>query len=374
MPRRLLAYRRFAAYLPRNLLRWVRILQTPPDTAGGIRVFYGHDFIPGPNAIAAGGMVKFQALQGLLPNSPSGFNLLYIVSSGLPVDWRPLLWLARRRNARIVWNQNGVAYPAWHGPGWQDTNRPMAVMLHAADHVFYQSAFCKLSADHFLGARDGDWEILYNAVDTRRFCPRASASEVRPLTLLSCGSANREYRLQTAIKTLHHLHSRGVRARLLIAGQLRWRRRTADALRETRQLVSSLGLDHDVEIRPCYTQAEAPSVYREGSILLHTQYNDACPTVVLEALASGLPVVHSDSGGVPELVGPEAGVSVPSVPSWDRIHPPDPDLLADAVVTVMQRYQGFADAARQRALDHFDHRPWVARHQALFEELVGRRM
>ncbi|HWH06801.1 MAG TPA: hypothetical protein VNT23_10265, partial [Gaiellaceae bacterium] len=31
--------------------------------------------------------------------------------------------------------------------------------------------------------------------------------------------------------------------------------------------------------------------------LLHTKVNDPCPNVVLEALASGLPVVHPASGG-----------------------------------------------------------------------------
>ncbi len=47
----------------------------------------------------------------------------------------------------------------------------MARILHEADYVFYQSEFCKRSADLFLGKREGGWEILYNAVDTTVFTP-----------------------------------------------------------------------------------------------------------------------------------------------------------------------------------------------------------
>ena len=61
---------------------------------------------------------------------------------------------------------------------------------------------------------------------------------------------------------------------------------------------------------------------RRADLLLHTKYNDPCPTVVLEAMASGLPVVYSASGGVPELVGEEAGVGIPAPFDWEHDHPP----------------------------------------------------
>ena len=45
----------------------------------------------------------------------------------------------------------------------------MAFLYHQADYVFWQSNFCKLSADKFLGKRIGPGEILYNSVDIMIF-------------------------------------------------------------------------------------------------------------------------------------------------------------------------------------------------------------
>ena len=55
---------------------------------------------------------------------------------------------------------------------------------------------------------------------------------------------------------------------------------------------------------------------------------------MIEALACGRPVVYSNSGGVPELVGSEAGIGVGTEQTWDRDVPPDPVALAEAVAKV----------------------------------------
>src|SRR5439155_20671178 len=98
-------------------------------TRPGIAVFYGHDRLPGPDEPAHGGTIKFQQLASAFPNEPRRFNLLYFGSSVRPSDSATLLRLARERAAPIVINQNGVAYPGWHGPGWERTNKPLAELL-----------------------------------------------------------------------------------------------------------------------------------------------------------------------------------------------------------------------------------------------------
>src|SRR5204862_322779 len=141
----------------RDPFRWARIASG--RRGDGVRVFYGRDRMPGRDEPAYGGLVKLARLADVLPNDSRGFSVLYLGSSSRPHDSRMLIRLARRRRAAFVWNQDGVAYPGWAGAATDRLNRPLAHGLHAADHVLYQSDFCKLSADRFLGEPAGAWEV-----------------------------------------------------------------------------------------------------------------------------------------------------------------------------------------------------------------------
>ena len=365
--------RRCISFLKRsNRRRWLNILLGGAPGRGQVRVSYGHDHIPPKGQLVYGGMVKFQRMQDVFPNSPRRFNILYLGSSSLPADWLQLFRLARKKGARLAWNQNGVGYPGWHGPGWEKVNMPMKPMLHAADYVFYQSRFCKLSADRFLGERCGPWEILYNTVDTKVFTPADSDPDPRHLVLLLGGNQYQYYRFESAIHTLAILARQRSDVRLLVTGRLCWISDEAEAVQIAQRLVAKFGVADRVVFLGPYYQESAPEILRKAHLLLHTKYNDPCPGVVPEAMACGLPVVYSHSGGVPELVGDEAGIGVPAKLSWEQGFPPDPNAMAEAVLRVAERRVQYAEAARQRTVEHFDLRPWLQRHREVFEELVSK--
>lgn len=289
--------------LVRNPGRWPGIYLARTPEKGKLCVYYGYDHIPRLDEPSYGGMVKLQHMQTVFPNSPRCFNLLYMVSSMLPADWAQLLWLARRKGAKLVWNQNGVGYPGCYGSEWEWINKPMVKIIHEADYVFYQSHFCKLSADRFLGERRGRWEILYNAVDTNFFTPAPSNPDPRHLVLLLGGNQNEYYRLETAFQTVAILSHQQKDVRLLVAGMLNWIMDTNEATRIAKRLIQKLNIADRVEFIGPYTQEKAPMILRRAHLLLHTKNNDNCPGLVIEAMACGLPVVYSHSGGVPELVG-----------------------------------------------------------------------
>ena len=83
-----------AARYGRAAARWARLLAGGRATPG-LRVFYGWDAIPGPGEPVAGGTAKLQKLAERWPNRPTDFSLLYLGTTYLPRDLRPLLWLAR---------------------------------------------------------------------------------------------------------------------------------------------------------------------------------------------------------------------------------------------------------------------------------------
>jgi glycosyltransferase involved in cell wall biosynthesis len=330
------------------------------------RVFYGFTRVP---RTSAGGIVKVQRMQSRFPNAPWRFNVLYLVSSRLPPDASALVRLGRAHGVPLVLNQNGVAYPAWHGPGWEATNAPIARALTAAAHVFYQSEFCKLSADRFLGAPTGTWEVLHNAVDTDVFTPRSSRI-AGPLTLLVAGTQDLRYRVSVALEVLALVLRSRADVRMVITGRLRWAGNARQATMDAQGMAAALGVADRVVFAGPYTQDDAPVLYRRGHVLLHAKYNDPSPGVVPEAMACGLPVVFSASGGVPELVGSDAGIGVPAELSWERDIPPDPAAMADAVLRVTERLSDFSEAARQRAVQRFDMRRWLARHADVLSDIV----
>lgn len=346
-----------------------QLLEAAPE--GPPRVYYGLPALPSPDEFAHGGMVKVQRMQSCWPNSPRRFNTLYMVSSAPPPAARWQAAAARRRGVKVVWNQNGVSYPGWEPRGWASRNATMRPLLLAADHVFYQSLFCKESADRFLGEPRGSWEVLHNAVDTNIFLPRPEPLPVSPLVLMLGGNQSERYRVESAVGTLAVLVRRGIDARLLITGKLFWGGDPATAAREAREIVEKEGVISRVEFVGPYSQAAAPALLRGAHILLHTKHNDPCPGVVVEALASGLPVVYSASGGVPELVGEEGGVGVAVEATFDRLVSPEPQALAEGVLRVMASLADYQAAARRRAVERFDIGPWLARHAEIFAR--GRR-
>jgi glycosyltransferase involved in cell wall biosynthesis len=340
--------------------RWARLL-APGRRKPGLRVFYGHDRVPGAGEPVAGGTAKFQRLESRFPNRPLDFTVLYLGSTWLPRDLEPLLRYATRRDIPIVLNQNGVGYPGWAGERMEAFNRPLRRALGAARHVLYQSAFCKRSADRFVGEPSGSWEILHNAVDVQLFTPGERLPLPEGPVLLLGGDQTQAYRLELGLRTLAALLPDRPEARLLVSGR---------SVVPPEPLIVAAGLEGHVELVGRYAQRDAPSLYRRADVLLHTKVNDPCPSVVIEAMACGLPVVYPASGGTVELVGDEAGVGVPHDDAYDEDRPPAPEALAAAVLEVLAERDRYAAAARERAVVRYPLDRWLERHAELFAELV----
>lgn len=316
-----------------------------------------------------GPLVKVRRLNEHFPEVRFGFNLVYLLSNTpyLPA-WA--LRLVGARRIPIVYNQNGVYYQAWYDGDWQAKNREMALAYHAADWVFYQSAFCQRAAQHFLGERSGRGEILYNAIDTDHFIPRERWSESRsPYTFLLTGKIGEHmaYRLENTIAGLQQARKLGLDARLTIAG---W---VAEGARYSAEaLARKLGVTDYVTYFGSYTQSQAPAIYQSADAYVMTKHNDPCPNTVLEAMACGLPVLYSDTGGVPELVGDASGIPLDCPEDWNQCHAPDPRLVGEGMLQIAENHAMHSIAARTRAVEKFDLVHWVSRHREIFADLLMR--
>ncbi|MBF0353634.1 MAG: glycosyltransferase family 4 protein [Alphaproteobacteria bacterium] len=313
-----------------------------------------------------GPALKLAKLQAVFPETEQGFNLVYTLSAAPHLS---LSSFARLRKARIpaLLNQNGVFYPAWFAGDWQARNRRMAVAHERADHVLYQSAFCRLAAQEFLGPRETGYEILFNAVDTELFSPPQGDS-TSSFTFLVTGKIDRHqaYRVTQALEALVIARRRGLPAKLILAGRL-----DAEVQRQAEAIIARHDLGACVRLSGPYTQAEAPALYRSAQAYLTLTHQDACPSGVIEALASGLPVVHPLSGGVPELVG-EAGVGLETGLDWNHPLIPSAVAVADAMLRLAENRETLSRSARERAVRQFGFEAWIGRHRSLFLDLLAR--
>jgi len=134
-----------------------------------------------------------------------------------------------------------------------------------------------------------------------------------------------------------------------------WVRATLDSDRALSRRVRLLGYRHDV-----------PALMQASDIVVHPTDADALPTALIHALAAARPIVASDVGGVPDVVGRDAGILVP---------PRDPVALRIALerlVTEPGLRAGLGTAGRARFFAEFDAELWARRLRAVYDEARGR--
>jgi len=97
-----------------------------------------------------------------------------------------------------------------------------------------------------------------------------------------------------------------------------------------------------------------------ADLVVHPSHADALPTALIHALAAGVPAVATRVGGIPEIVGENAGVLVP---------PGEPAALAGAVRDLVGdagRRREMGEAARARFGARFEGTAWARRLAAIY--------
>lgn len=99
---------------------------------------------------------------------------------------------------------------------------------------------------------------------------------------------------------------------------------------QRRALLQSAHVSRDVEARVAFTGSisdeDLRALYHLATVFVYPTSGDTLPLVVLEAMASGLPVVSTTVGGVPFAVRPDTGMLVP---------PETPEAVSHAVNTLL---------------------------------------
>ncbi len=149
----------------------------------------------------------------------------------------------------------------------------------------------------------GPFKVIPNAVDTTLFYPAISMpnTDERPLIILHVAMLQPVKGTTYLLEAFASLHKKNINCVLWIVGDGPERQRL-QALAETLHIapfVSFLGIRNKDEIA---------DLMRQADLFALTSLWENQPVALIEAMASGLPVVAPAIGGIPEIVGPENGL------------------------------------------------------------------
>ena len=223
----------------------------------------------------------------------------------------PAVWIARWRGRPVVVNYRGGEAETFMAR----ESRWVVPTMSRASLVIVPSGFlAAIFRKHGVGA-----EVVHNVVDLSRFRP-AERPPAEP-HLIVTRNLEDIYDIPTALRAFAAVKRVHAGARLTVAG-------SGPALAALERLALELGVAGDVTFAGRIDNAQIPDLYRSASVLVNSSRVDNTPISLLEAMASGLPIVSTDAGGIPFLV--EDGTTALLV------HPGDPDAMAGAIRRVLE--------------------------------------
>jgi glycosyltransferase involved in cell wall biosynthesis len=241
----------------------------------------------------------------------------------------PALLMARLMRKRVILN--------YHSGEAEDHLRHWGVLVHPwirlAHEVVVPSEFLReVFAGYGYSVR-----VVPNIADTSGFL--FNERHVIEPRLLSTRNLEPHYRVDMVIRAFALIRQHYHRATLVVAGN-------GSEIENLRRLAKDLGL-RDIEFLGAFSPADAPQLYAGADIFINASVVDNQPVSVLEAFATGVAVVSTDTGDIGTMLdGGLLGMLVPAEA---------PQAIADAVSTLMENPEERAEMTRQacRSLERY---------------------
>ncbi|MEA3226962.1 MAG: glycosyltransferase family 4 protein [Planctomycetota bacterium] len=178
-------------------------------------------------------------------------------------------------------------------------------------------------------------DVIPNGVEIDRFSPAKSGSTAAKLRLLTVGRLSGTKRVEMLVDAVEILHKDGVNLHFAIAGG-------GQLEKQLRETVSERNLGEIIEISGRLDPEVMPHVYRENDVFISATVQEGMSNAMLEAMASGLPIITTRCEGVEELIA-DNGLIVESA-NAEKIAEAARELAQDK-----QMRKRMAVAARKRA-------------------------
>ena len=241
----------------------------------------------------------------------------------------PAVWVGRVRRTPVIINYRGGNADTFFSaaPGIVQRTLRMA-SLRVTPSGYLLRVFKK----HALDAC-----VVPNIIDLSRFSACTPRDFKDAPHLIVTRNLEDIYDIPTALKAFAMIRIRFPRARLTVAG-------SGPARPQLLALAHELKVDAAVDFCGRIDNAKIPALYSSADCMLNPTTVDNMPISILEAFASGVPVISTNAGGIPDIA--TDGVSARLVPIGDA------NALAASAIEVLESHMACAHmvaAGRQEA-------------------------
>jgi glycosyltransferase involved in cell wall biosynthesis len=248
-------------------------------------------------------------------------------------------------------NAAGPEHWSWsltvHGPTELEDPRGHKLGLKARDAVLVvcTSQFARAAVARAAGGAADNLRVVHCGIDVQAFSPNARAKRLEgPLELMNVAAMSARKGQALLLDALADLRAQAVDVRLTIVGDGPERGALEAQAR-------ALGVADRVAFEGAVAHQRIASYLHRADVFCLPSYAEGVPTVLMEAMASGLAVVATRVYGIPELV--EDGRSGLLVP------PGDAGALAEAIARLAENAEmraALGAAARDRVTSTFEER------------------
>ncbi len=227
-------------------------------------------------------------------------------------------------------------------------NALVSAAARGADHVLTDSFSSKLDIIDHLGIDERDITAIYLGVSPR-YAPHPAGGDNSLVDMAVARKYNLPefyalylggYETHKNVMNLLHAYTFVAKALgddypLVLAG--RKPETTTDIYPDYDDMIERAGLSKYVRWIGYVDEEDKPLLYRNAEVFVFPSRREGFGLPPLEAMASGTPVVASDGGSLPEIIGP-AGFA---------IDPDDPRNMAGAIISILTQEPLAADLRRQ---------------------------
>jgi glycosyltransferase involved in cell wall biosynthesis len=178
-------------------------------------------------------------------------------------------------------------------------------MLERSNKIIAVSDFTRRELLQYYKVKEDKIRVIHNGVDVDKFKPATDKLKAKAevgfnpedKAILSVGRLYARKGLFTLIESIALVTGKFKNAKFIIAGK--------GLSNEMKKLVSyatKLGVKDNIVFTGYFPDKKLPRLYQAADVFAFSTFYENLPFAVLEALSTGLPVVTTNVGGIPEMI------------------------------------------------------------------------